>query len=66
MIKTEYFCDRCQKNVTAVGAQFALNKVCVEISGRNPRMSHVCRDCAEAVLTFAESMPVGAVGRRSE
>ncbi len=52
-VRSEYFCDRCQKNVTAHGAQFALHEATIKIPGANPIVLGLCADCARATARFA-------------
>lgn len=55
MVKSEYFCDRCGKAVTELGAQYALAKIEINRHGLNPLRMDVCRDCSYSIAEFVES-----------
>lgn len=60
MVKTEYFCDWCQKNVTRIGAQFALNNISLKttISVRN---WDVCASCTKVFTDLVTARTTDAV-----
>lgn len=53
MKKTEYFCDRCWKNVTHVGGAFGLREIIIRRDGMNYLQIDVCDACSEAICAVA-------------
>lgn len=55
MVKSRYFCDRCNEEVTDKGASFALYEVRVARPNDNPLVKQVCRGCVEDVSVLLDS-----------